>query len=435
MGEADSIALLRRARERTLQVVADLEGARLIGERGHHLEPPLWELGHIAWFQEYWILRHLDRADPLEDRDGAYDSFRVSYRERWDHDFPDREGMLGYAEEILRRCEQRLAGREADEADRYFYELAALHEAMHAENITLVRQSLGYPIPPAFAAAARPSPQAEPRTDGQPWADPAEPDDIEVPGGVFPLGAPTDSGFVFDNEKWAHDVEVAPFRIARTPVTQGQFAQFVEAGGYSDRAHWDKRGWEWQRKRGTPEPLGWRRVADGWQRRVFDAWQPIGEWLPMIHVNWHEARAYCQWAGRRLPTEIEWEYAASWDAERSVKRGYPWGDEPPDPARANLDGWHGGVVDVRALAAGDSPWGCRQMLGNVWEWTEDVLYAYPGFEPDPYKEYSVPYLGQKPVLRGGAWTTWDHLIRNTWRNFYLRQRRNILAGFRTCAVD
>ena len=147
-------------------------------------------------------------------------------------------------------------------------------------------------------------------------------------------------------------------------------------------------------------------------------------------MNWHEANAYCGWAKRRLPTEAEWEYAASGPDTHC----FPWGETPPTLERANLDYRHGGPVDVRALPAGDSPFGCRQMIGNVWEWTDSYLGPYPGFVADPYREYSQPYFGQKPVLRGGGWTTRSGMIRNTWRNFFVRHRRNIVAGFRTCAL-
>lgn len=420
MSEAD---LLRTVRARTLAVFGDLAGDDLLGVRAHHLEPPLWELGHVAWFQEYWLLRHLAGDDPIEDRDGAYDSFKVSYRERWDHDFPDRDGMLAYAEAILDRTVATL-GDAPTEEQRYFCWLAAQHEAMHTENITLVRQNLATAVPELYADPMA-SPDPEPIVEG----------DAEIPGGTFELGAARDGpGPVFDNEKWAHPVEVAPFAIARTAVTEGQFAEFVDGGGYENRELWDKKGWEWQRRRGTPAPLYWEHRDGGWWVRRFDGGRPLDPARPICHVNWHEAQAYCRFAGRRLPTEAEWEFAAAVEPS-GHKRRFPWGDAAPDHGRCNLDGWFGGTVDVRALAAGDSPWGCRQMLGNVWEWVENDLTAYPGFEVDPYKEYSVPYLGQKPVLRGGAWTTWPGLIRTTWRNFYLRQRRNIFAGLRTCAVS
>jgi iron(II)-dependent oxidoreductase len=295
--------------------------------------------------------------------------------------------------------------------------------------LLLVRQTLGYPEPRFSRLAA---PAKVPVDTG------FRPHDVEISGGTFQMGALRDYPFVFDNEKWAHPVEVEPFRMAATPVTNAEFAAFVDDGGYQTRRLWGKHGWEWRRRDKAAHPIFWRKDGRRWLARRFDRFEPIEPWHPVVHVNWYEAKAYCAWAKRRLPTEAEWEMAASCEpAEggRGVgrrKRLFPWGCEPPTPERANLDFRHRGTVDVRACPAGDSAFGCRQMVGNVWEWVEDTFEAYPGFEPDPYKEYSQPYFGQKKVLRGGCWATRSKLIRNSWRNFYKKQRRNIFSGFRTC---
>jgi iron(II)-dependent oxidoreductase len=260
------------------------------------------------------------------------------------------------------------------------------------------------------------------------------------------LGATPDLPFVFDNEKWAHPVEVAPFWIARAAVTNSEFALFVQEGGYQRREWWSDEGWRWREESGAEQPLYWRRESSvRWRRRAFDRLVPLEPHRPALHVNWYEAEAYCRFAGRRLPTEAEWEMAASGEpaavgrglTER--KRRYPWGDEPPTPAHAHLD-WRagsageGGCVDVGAYPEGDSAFGCRQMVGNVWEWTSSAFLPYPGFVVDPYKEYSEPWFGTRKVLRGGCWTTRSRLIRNTWRNFYTPDRRDVWAGFRTCAL-
>jgi gamma-glutamyl hercynylcysteine S-oxide synthase len=161
---------------------------------------------------------------------------------------------------------------------------------------------------------------------------------------------------------------------------------------------------------------------------------PLEPHRPAVHVNWYEAQAYCRWAGRRLPTEAEWEAAASGPTGRGGrKRRFPWGDGGPTADRANLDGLALVCVGVAGHAAGDSPCGCRQLIGNVWEWTADDFGPYPGFVPDPYKEYSAPWFGDHKVLRGGCWATRGRLLRNTWRNFYRPERRDVFAGFRTCA--
>ena len=428
IGSADiSTRVLTDARAVELELLDGLSDEEMLGTQAHFVEPPLWEMGHVGWFQEYWILRHLDGVPSLlPGSDGIYDAFHVSYTRRWDHPYPSRDATLRYISEVLRRCIGRLDGREPTAAERYFYTLAALHEDMHAENLTLILQTQGY---------RRPKLSRYDVAWTTPPVDPAyRPRDVSVPGGPFCLGASRDEPFVFDNEKWEHRVEVAPFRIASTPVTNAEFRAFVDDGGYTRRGCWGRRGWDWRRGQGVDHPVFWLRDVDGqWCERRFDAVVPLDPWHPVVHVNWYEAEAFCRWAGRRLPTEAEWEMAATLDVATGVKRRFPWGDAEPTPERASLDYRAGGTIDVRALSDGDSPVGCRQMIGNVWEWVENTFEPYPGFVCDPYAEYSQPYFGAKKVLRGGAWTTRSRLIRATWRNFYKRHRRNIFAGFRTVA--
>jgi ergothioneine biosynthesis protein EgtB len=411
-----------------LELFEGLTAAQLRGEQGHFLEPPIWEIGHVGWFQEYWLLRHLDKAEPVRPgSDAIYDSFNVSYRLRWSHDYPSRGETLEYISEVLQRSIGRLEGRDPSDEETYFYTLAALHEDMHAENLTQILTSLGYAQPKLslFDAAA-----ANPPVDDT-W----QPHDVDVCGDTFMLGAAKDEPFVFDNEKWAHPVVVQPFRISAATVTNREFQAFVDDGGYLRRELWGARGWDWRRRAGIEHPLFWVLGGAQWMERSFDRTAPLRPWHPVASVSWFEAQAYCKWARRRLPTEAEWEMAASFDPRTGTKRRYPWGESAPTPEQANLDQRGGGTVDVRALSAGDSALGCRQMIGNVWEWVADTFAPYPGFVCDPYKEYSQPYFGTKKVLKGGAWTTRGRLVRNTWRNFFMRQRRNIFAGFRTCALN
>jgi len=422
----DLLASLIDARRFELELFDGVADAQLLGEQAHFLEPPIWEIGHVGWFQEYWILRNLDGAGPLlPGSDGIYDSFNVSYRLRWNHRYPSRSETLDYIARVLERSVGRIESREPTEEERYFYTLVALHEDMHAENLTLILQTLGFSRPglSSFERAARDPPVDEAY----------QPKDVAVPGGTFELGASRNEPFVFDNEKWAHPVEVAPFRISSTPVTNAQFQAFVDSGGYRRRELWGARGWDWRRRARIDGPLFWIKEERGWCERLFDEVVVLRPWHPVACVSWWEAEAFCKWAHRRLPTEAEWEMAASLDPGTGARRRFPWGDTLPLPEQANLDYRAAGTVDVRALPAGDSALGCRQMIGNVWEWVVDTFGPYPGFVCDPYKEYSQPYFGTKKVLKGGCWATRSRLIRNTWRNFYMRQRRNIFAGFRTCA--
>ncbi len=419
------------ARSRTLALVTDLTDEQLMGPRLPIVNPLLWEIGHVAWFQEKWVLRHRGKALPIRaDADALYDSIAIPHDTRWDLPLPSREETLAYMREVLNRLLERLRTITLDAEEAYFYQLGLFHEDMHDEAFTYARQNLAYPRP-RFPALTQEGAQ----TGGGPLAG-----DVEIPGGTFLLGATPDLPFVFDNEKWAHPVEIQLFRIARAPVTNGEYVAFVEDKGYLRREFWGENGWRWREKLGAEHPVYWQRGSDGrWYRRSYDEIVSLEEHHAIIHVNWYEAEAYCQWAGRRLPTEAEWEVAASGEPTadgRGItqhKRRFPWGDEPTFAGRANVDGGAGGCIDVGALAEGDSPFGCRQMIGNVWEWVSNDFGPYPGFVADPYKEYSEPWFWTHKVLRGGSWITRSRMIRNTWRTYYTPDRRDVMAGFRTCA--
>lgn len=419
------------ARRHELTALAGMTDEQMYGLQMRIIEPPIWELGHVGWFQENWILQNLDQAQPIwSDANDLYNSFNIPNEERWALAFPKQAWTMTYITAVLQQCIQRLAGREVTAADRYFYALAVNHEDMHSETMIHIRQTLGYTRPP-FVHACPPPPVDED----------FDLHDVAIPGGTFMVGATPELPFVFDNEKWAHPQEVAPFHIAATPVTTAQYQAFVAAGGYQAREYWSEEGWAWRESAKAEHPIYWQREADGsWRRRSFTEWFPLQPFEPMVHVNFYEANAYCAWAGRRLPTEGEWEVAASGKPSAdgstftTTKRLYPWGNDCPTPDKANLDVAQPGPIDVRALPAGDSAFGCRQMIGNVWEWTADTFNPYPGYVIDPYATYSYPSFGQQKVLRGGCWTTRGRVIRNTWRNFYTPDRNNIFAGFRTCAL-
>jgi len=418
--------MLLDARARTLEYARGLTGGQLLGPRLAIVNPPLWEVGHVGWFQEHWCLRY--RADGgrapslIADADALYDSAKVPHDARWDLPLPDLEATLRYLDQVMESVLERLEREGATAHLAYFAQLAAFHEEMHCEAFTYTRQTLGY---------------GAPRNAGAPGAGGAggpHPGDADVAGGEFELGADRQDGrFVFDNEKWAHPVKVAPFRIARAPVTNAEYAAFVEEGGYQRREWWCEEGWRWRQQSRAAAPVYWERRGGEWWQRRYDGLEPLPPDAPVIHVNWYEADAYCRWGGRRLPTEAEWEFAAAAAPGKPAKRRYPWGDAEPGAGHANLFGVRGGCADVAAFEGGDSAWGCRQMFGNVWEWTADWFVPYPGFVRDPYKEYSEPWFGDHKVLRGGCYATRAGLLRNTWRNFYTPDRRDIFAGFRTCA--
>jgi iron(II)-dependent oxidoreductase len=424
--EASALAAaLRDARARTLALTADLEGARELGPQLPIVNPPRWELGHVAWFQERWCLRRRGGGlapSILPQADALYDSMAVAHDRRWRLPLLTWRQTLQYLERVLEAVLERLA---RGQAEPYFVRLALYHEDMHGEAFFYTRQTLGYEAPPV--GGPPPFSQTSP-VQG----------DVEVPGGVFHLGAFPQQPFAFDNEKWAHAVRLRPFRISRTAVTSGEFLAFVEEGGYRRRELWSEAGWRWRESVQAQHPVYWEKRDGQWLERRFAAWHPLRSETAMLHVNWYEAEAYCRWARRRLPTEAEWEMAAAWSEGARLpheKRRYPWGGEPPDAGRACLDGWYREPSPVAAFPTGESAVGCRQMLGNVWEWTADWFLPYPGFVRDPYREYSEPWFCDHKVLRGGCFATRARLVHNLWRNFYTPDRRDVFAGFRTCAMD
>ena len=425
---AELVAQLREVRHRTRRLTEDLSSSELLGQRLDIVNPVLWEIGHVGWFHEYWTLRHAHGRAPLIERgDRLWDSSAVAHATRWQLDLPDRAGTFGYLADVLARQEDALGGA-PDEAARYFYELAIRHEEMHVEALTYSRQTLSYASPDSLGERLRP-------------ASGGLPGDAAVPGGTWRLGSTAADGFVFDNEKWAHETALAPFRIARAPVTNAAFAAFVEAGGYGAREFWSDAGWAWRQRCHAERPVYWQPRRDGvWTVRRYRAVEALAPDAPVVFVTWFEAEAWCRWAGRRLPSEAEWEAAAIGqpvpDGLRlaDVRRRWPWGDAAPTPAHANLDYAFDGPVDVAACADGDSAFGCRQMIGNVWEWTASDFLPFAGFAADPYKDYSQPWFGTRKVLRGGCWATSARIARPAYRNFFTPDRNDVFAGFRTCAL-
>ncbi len=341
------------------------------------VNPPLWELGHIAWFQEFWLQRGGDFAVPsmLTRADRCYDSARVAHDTRWALDLPDARATRAYVDAVHARTLSLLEGDALDDRRAYFAQLALFHQDMHNEAFCHMWQTLAYPMPLAW-----------------PEADASIAADIEIPAMTFMLGAKPGSGFVFDNEKWAHEAKLPAYAIASRPVSNAEYRAFVEAGGYVRREFWSDAGRTLRERLALAHPRYWRRNGGGWSVRRFDRWVPLAAHAPVMHLSWHEAEAYCAWARRRLPSEAEWECAAA--------------------ARAD-----------------------RFNCGQVWEWTSSRFAPYPGFAADPYQEYSAPWFaGEHRVLRGGSFATPLRLLRKTWRNFYPPERADMFCGFRTCAL-
>ena len=396
--EGDTLAeALADARRRSLAIYGHLDLAGLAVPCLPIVNPPLWELAHIAWFQEYWCLRGGDESEPtlLESSDSLFNSSTVAHDDRWHLPYPSAERLMRYMRDTFDAMQESLST--TPEEARYFFRLAALHEDMHGEALLMTLQTLSLPAPQIDSKEPPPSPEA-----------PAM--DIRFDGGEFMMGTEC-APFAFDNERGAHRVTVKPFAMASKPVTQGEFARFIDETGADVPPHWRKEG-------------------AGFSSRRFDRWAPIDPHAPMVHVSLEDALAYCRWAGRRLPTEAEWEFAAR-NAGQCDR--YPWGECAAANAPA-LDFRHrgpSGALEDPAPAAS----GLKQMIGGVWEWTASPFTPYPGFAPDPYRDYSQPWFHSHYVLRGGSFATRSRIAHNRYRNFYLPHRRDPFAGFRTCAIE
>lgn len=421
------IADLQNARKRSLELINGLDEQQLIGPRLDTVNPLLWEIGHVAYFHEYWTLRHLDKQPSLlKNADALYDSINIAHKDRWDLALLTLDETKIYMQQVLDAEVARLHNKQLNADDIYHTRYALFHEDMHTEAYTYSRRTLNYPAP-VFANNKLNDPT---------YNAGALPGDIKIDGGEYQLGANKNTNFCFDNEKWSHPIMLKPFAIARAATSYQQYAAFIDDGGYSKKIFWDEEGWNWLQNNKITTANGWKKDSnDTWLIKHFDQWQKMQPHEAVSHINWYEASAWCRWADRRLPTEAEWELAASGTPDNiNAKRLYPWGDTPPSAKQVNMDGRALRSIDVGALPDGDSAFGCRQMLGNVWEWTADTFNPYPGFSADMYQDYSQPLFGSTKVLRGGAWITRSRMLRNSWRNYYGADRNDVFSGFRSCAL-
>jgi iron(II)-dependent oxidoreductase len=304
--------------------------------------------------------------------------------------------------------------------DGFAFGMIVQHEQQHDETMLATHQlRAGAPV---LTAPPPPAP-ARPAVG-----------EVFIPAGPFTMGTSTEP-WALDNERPAHTVDVPAFHLDRALVTNGQYAAFIAAGGYDDPRWWSTAGWDHRRAAGLTAPAHWQRDGDGWAATTFGRTARVVDDEPVVHVCFHEAEAFASWAGKRLPTEAEWEKAARFDPATGRSRRYPWGDDPPEARHANLGQRHLRPAAAGAFPDGVSPHGVHQLIGDVWEWTSSDFHGYPGFAAFPYKEYSEVFFGSEyKVLRGGSFGTDRSACRGTFRNWDYPIRRQIFSGFR-CARD
>ena len=420
-------ALLAEARERTMLLVDSLTSADLRTQHDVLMSPILWDLGHIAHFEELWLTRNL--AGPIEfsEMPGMYNPFEHPRRTRAELPLPALEEWSAMASDIRSRVLAVLEQTDFDSdnpllRDGYVYRMVAQHEYQHNETIlqTLQLKTGGRYQAPRGWELPRPT------RDHQPGAM------VRFPGGTVTIGT-DDRTASYDNERPAHQVDLPEFWIDATPVTNGEYLGFIEDRGYDNRELWSEKGWAWRTEARLVAPQHWEKSDAGWFSRVMDRQAPVDPARPVCHVCYYEAEAFARWSNKRLPTEMEWEAAARFDPHTNSTRSHPWGDDDPSSELANLDQLAFDVAPVWSYPHNVSAIGCYGMIGDVWEWTASDFDGYPGFTPFPYAEYSQTFFGSEyKVLRGGSWATRPGAIRTTFRNWDYPIRRQIFSGFR-CA--
>jgi len=418
-------AVLSRARERSQLLTDAVDDDDLVRQHSPLMSPLVWDLAHVGNQEELWLVRDVGgRAPVRQDIDQLYDAFQHARADRPFLPLLDPAGARSYLREVRAKVlhvleHSPLEGRRLlDQA--FAFGMVAQHEQQHDETMLATHQLragaavLDAPNPPPPASL----PAAE----------------VLVPGGPFTMGTSTEP-WALDNERPDHVVQVEPFFIDTAAVTNGAYLAFIDAGGYDELAWWSAVGWAHRQEAALTAPRFWQREGDTWWRIRFGVREPVPPSEPVMHVSFYEAQAYAAWAGRRLPTEAEWEKAARWDPATGRSRRYPWGDADPEPQHANLGQRHLRPAGAGAYPAGASPLGVHQLIGDVWEWTSSDFGGYPGFTAFPYPEYSLVFFGPEyKVLRGGSFGSDPVAVRGTFRNWDYPIRRQIFAGFR-CARD
>jgi len=388
--------LMRQARQQTFDLleafVTGLKGRVIDTTDYPEVNPPLWEFGHVAWFNEYWVERNPQRALGLAYQDGPsahlpsrthqvdqlYNSAVTAPETRWKIDLEPLSAVRRYLTDSHDACQARLNTASDQSESLYFYQLALAHEFMHIESFLMNAQAIGL-RPPDWAAA-----QISDALD--PFAH--SPAERQIPE-TRVTSPPSEGVFQFDNECPGADWRVKPFSIDEHLVSHDQFAAFVDDHGYDRPEFWSEQGWRWRGQQASDGPRYWRSGPKGIERRWFGDWQTVCGQTPMIHVSLYEAEAWCHWAGRRLPAEAQWLAAAA--------AGIHW--------------------------------------GAAWEWTSDRFLPFAGFSPHPYRDYSLPWFGDHQVLKGASWATNPSFRTPHYRNFFRPHRNDIPAGFRSVSIE
>lgn len=421
------VDLYKRVRARTMEIVAPLEIEDYVIQTAEFMSPPRWHIGHTSWFFETVLQAHkpgykIYSEDFLFYFNSYYEGFgaRIERPKRGTKSRPTVRETVAYRNHV----DEHMLGflSSADDAVLKLVRLGLEHEMQHQE---LLVYDIKHLLCDQFQPKITPLPKTHLKVEGM----------ADVEGGPFSLGFEGEE-FSWDNEKPAHQVFLQDFQIDKAPVTNGEYLDFMRGGGYQNFRWWFSEGWETVKREHWQAPLYWELHDGEWMIRDFIGLHSVDIRAeePVSHVSYYEASAFAKWAGKRLPTEAEWEKAACYDAERKVKRRFPWGDTDPDSGNTNLfENGFWSVSPVGAFPGGSNPYGCQQMIGDVWEWTTSDYVPYPGFKTE-FDEYNDKWFVNQKVLRGGSFATPQSHIRTTYRNFFHAHERWMISGFR-CARD
>ena len=437
---AQLLSNFQQVRKQTLAIVEPLEIEDYVIQTDFFMSPPRWHLGHVSWFYDQLLRKHYKKYQSYTSN---YDYYLNSYYRTFGEPFdkgkrgtisrPTVEETKKYFLWINKQVEEFISAyRQVPDEIHYLFHLAYNHEYQHQELLVYDLQHLLQNKYQPKTVNSGPQNKISRSTLSEKM--------IKIPGGIFELGFDSvnwETPFYYDIELPLHRVFLNDYYIDATPVTNGDYLQFIEDGGYQDFRFWLSDGWETVQKENWQAPLYWEKDEHGkWIKSDFRGQKKIEEIInePVINVSYYEAWAFAQWAGKRLPTEAEWEKAAAWDEDRNAKRIYPWGDTKPDAHNSNLfESLTWAPVNAGSYDKGKSFYGCYQMVSDNWEWTSSEFMPYPGFKSG-FAEYNDKWFGNQKVLRGGSFATSRNQARNSYRNFFRCPERWMFAGFR-CARD
>ena len=414
-------------RSRTLELVKTLEKDDFGVQTAYFTSPLKWHLGHVSWLNEIVLSKTQKNYEFYSDEFSKYlNSYYNQFGKPHDKakrglmSRPTVDQILEYYDVITKKVTEVLQNSLTPEAS-YLFTMSIHHECQHQELLVYdLQHLLGDQYRPARITHVEKPSNLKQKS-------------IKIPGGIYNMGY-SGNNFCYDVELPEHKVYLNDFQIENFPVTNAQYLEFIEDGGYDNFSFWLSDGWDAVKKNEWKAPMYWEKENDEWFTRDFVGKRKINPDEPVCHVSFYEAMAFCKWAGKRLPTESEWEKAALWSESENDKTIFPWGNEPPTKNHANLlDSCIWSCTNIGSYENGKSHYGCYQMIGDVWEWTSSEFVGYPGFKSG-FDEYNDKWFTNQKVLRGGSFGTPALSIRGSYRNFFRLDERWMFSGFR-CVKD